>query len=287
MVHKIEYIDVFTDKLGYGNPVAVIFDADDLTDAQMQKIANWTNLSETTFIQSPSCKDADYKLRIFTPKSELPFAGHPTIGSCFAALNSNSVVPKNGKIVQECAAGLIEINISETIEFRLPKAEFTDLDQNQLRELSNILGKEIIGKASIVNVGPKWIIAEIEDDSAVLAIKPDLAKMKIFEKALGATGVTIFGKYKSSNKNESDDFIEVRSFAPSDGIEEDPVCGSGNGAVCSFMLENAIAANNFAYTARQGRAIGRNGKIFARIDSQGEIYIGGTAVLGVHGVIEI
>lgn len=282
MAHKIFYIDVFTNKFGFGNPVAVIFDADDLSTENMQRIAAWTNLSETTFIQKAENPKAHYKLRIFTPKSELPFAGHPTIGSCYAAIANDFVTPLNGKIVQECKVGLVEISIDEKIEFCLPSAQFTPLTSVQISELSAILGAKVGEGAAIVNVGPKWIIGQIENGEAVLNATPDFTAMKKFEQSISATGVTIFGKYE-----EGDDFIEVRSFAPSDNIDEDPVCGSGNGAVCAFMLKNGIVTPNFAYKARQGRAIGRDGQIFARIDEKSNIFIGGESVIGVKGLLEI
>lgn len=281
-MHKILYIDVFSEKLGFGNPVAVILDGDDLSSETMQRIAAWTNLSETTFICEPKNPAADYELRIFTPKNELPFAGHPTIGSCYAALQSGVAVPKNGKIIQECKVGLVEINVGETIEFTLPKAQFTQISQTDTQTLSDILGQEIVGAPQIVNVGPKWIIAQLPNAAKVLECTPDFAQMKILEQANKATGVTIFGKFE-----KGDDFIEVRIFAPSDGIDEDPICGSGNGSVCAYMLENNIIANGFAYQARQGRAIGRDGRIFARIDENGQIFIGGKCALGVVGTLEI
>ncbi len=280
MAHKIFYIDVFTTKFGFGNPVAVVFDADDLSQDDMQRIASWTNLSETTFIQKAEDPKAHYKMRIFTPRNELPFAGHPTIGSCYAAIANNFVTPISGKIIQECKVGLVEINIGDAIEFCLPNAQFTPLSNDEIVELSGIIGETIAHGAAIVNVGPKWIIGQLENGAAVLNAKPDFGAMKTFEKKLGATGVTIFGKFENGN-----DFIEVRSFAPSDNIDEDPVCGSGNGAVCAFMLENQIVPNEFEYTARQGRAIGRDGIINARI-LNGKIYIGGKCVIGVKGVLE-
>lgn len=281
-MRKILYIDVFTEKLGFGNPVAVVLDGDDLSTETMQRIAAWTNLSETTFICAPQNPAADYELRIFTPKNELPFAGHPTIGSCFAAIQSGYKKPENGKIIQECKVGLVEINVGETIEFALPQTKFTNLSQADTQSLSDILAQEIIGMPQIVNVGPKWIIAQLINADKVLETKPNFSKMKIFEQAKGATGVTIFGKYENA-----EDFIEVRSFAPSDGIDEDPVCGSGNGSVCAYMLENKLIAPNFSYKARQGRAINRDGQIYARIDENGQIFIGGKCVTGVTGTLEI
>ncbi len=281
-MRNIYYIDVFTEKLGFGNPVAVILNADDLDTQTMQRIAAWTNLSETTFICAPKNGDADYELRIFTPKNELPFAGHPTIGSCFAAIESGLVEPKNNKIIQECKVGLVEINVGETIEFALPKAQFSEFTNEETQNLSGLLNQEIIGSPQIVNVGPKWIIAQLANAAKVHECKPDFAKMKIFEQAKGATGVTIFGKYE-----DSEDFIEVRSYAPSDGIDEDPVCGSGNGSVCAYMLENKLIAPNFSYKARQGRAINRDGQIFARIDQNSQIFIGGKCAIGVVGTLEI
>jgi PhzF family phenazine biosynthesis protein len=281
MAHKIQFIDVFTNQFSNGNPVAVIFDADDLDTKQMQNIASWTNLSETTFICSPKNPNADYELRIFTPKSELPFAGHPTIGSCFAAINNKVAIPKNGKIIQECKVGLVEINTNNRIEFALPNAKFQDLEIPQITQLENILGEKIIGIPKIVNVGPKWITAQLSSDEVVLKTKVDYAQMAKFEKSLDATGVTIFGK-----TNKAENLIEIRSFAPSDNVLEDPVCGSGNGAVCAYLFASGQIEDNSNYISRQGRAIGRDGTIYARIENQ-QIYIGGDCVLGISGIIEI
>ncbi len=284
MAHKIYTIDVFSNQSFMGNPVAVVFDADDLTNAQMQKIANWTNLSETTFFQKAKSPLADYQLRIFTPMVELPFAGHPTLGSAYAALNKGLITKQKNIIIQECKVGLVEISLNEKIEFKLPKAKFTKLDNSQVNVLNDILATKIDENyiPTIVDVGPKWIIAKVEKHIDILKIKPNFSKMLEYEKKLGATGITIFG-----NSFDNDAQFEVRSFAPSSNINEDPVCGSGNGSVCAFMLENSIIKTNSNYIARQGRAIGRNGYINARIDENGEIYIGGDCTLSQTGEIMI
>lgn len=284
MTHKIYIIDVFTKQNFMGNPVAVVFDADDLNDNQMQQIANWTNLSETTFFQKPTSPNADYKLRIFTPMIELPFAGHPTIGSAFAAIKHGLVKSEKTKIIQECKVGLVEINLNNNIEFKLPKPNISKLSDAQINEISKFIGVpiDLDFTPSIVDVGPKWVIAKLNYGDCVLNAKPDFAKMKEFEINNKVTGITLFGLC-----GDDDAFIEVRSFAPSSNVNEDPVCGSGNGAVCAFMLENSIISNDFEYIARQGRAIGRNGYIKARINEKNEIFIGGDCTLCLIGEIMV
>jgi len=286
----IKYVDVFSDTQFSGNPVAVILNADGLTDADMQRIAGWTNLSETTFYLPPTTPDADYRLRIFTPRNELPFAGHPTLGSAHAILQAGLVSPEGNALVQECQAGLIPITVEATgttsaLSLEMPDAAFTPLTTEQAAALPAILGMNIDTSATptIVDVGPRWIVAKMADGASVLAAKPDFAAMSNFERSLGAVGITIYGLYTDGTENDGT-AIEVRSFAPSSGIEEDPVCGSGNGSVGAFRLRYQEIINGDAYLAAQGQCVGRNGRISIRAQD-GKIYVGGHAITTVDGVV--
>jgi PhzF family phenazine biosynthesis protein len=263
----------------------VVLDADGLDTAAMQRIAHWTNLSETTFILPASDTDADYRLRIFTPLSELPFAGHPTLGSAHAALEAGRAAPRDGKLIQECGVGLVEIDVSgdkpdRRLTFALPPAEVTPLEGKDIEELEAILGHGIVREASpaIVNVGAVWVVAQLPHVADLLGLEPDFVRSALFERRLGLSGISIFAAHESGDAD-----IEVRSFAPSCGIDEDPVCGSGNGSVAVFQREHGLIASGSSYTAAQGQCIGRNGRVSVAIGADGQVLVGGACVTCVDG----
>lgn len=285
MKRAYKVVDVFTSRPFLGNPVAVVLDTDGLDTAQMQAIAGWTNLSETTFVLPPSSDEADYRLRIFTPRSELPFAGHPTLGSAHAVLEAGRVAPRrSGRLIQECGIGLVELTVAQTgderrLSFALPPARLDALDKAGLAELESILGNRLKIEPAVVNVGPIWLVAHMEDADSVIGLQPDLARLADLERRLGVTGLTVFGPHRSG-----DAAIEVRTFAPSCGVAEDPVCGSGNGSVAAFLwARGLLPADGRDYLATQGRCVGRNGRIEVNVDSGGSIRIGGSCVICVEG----
>jgi PhzF family phenazine biosynthesis protein len=285
-------VDVFTAHRYQGNPVAVILDATGMDSLQMQQIANWTNLSETTFVLPPQDPAANYRVRIFTPQDELPFAGHPTLGTAHALLESGLIQASSGRLVQECAAGLIELAVSPSpggspeIAFQLPTAKFTLLDASQIDALEAIFGAAIERSfpVTLTDVGPRWTIAQLKNAEAVLAVQPDFASMAKFDLALGASGVTLFGPHQPGHSAT----YEVRSFAPSHGVNEDPVCGSGNGSVAAALLHHGrTGSHSSGYTATQGIKVGRAGHITVQYTPNGSIHIGGQSVTCVEGVIRI
>jgi len=281
-------VDAFSAEPFLGNPVAVVLDAQGLDTSGMQAIARWTNLSETTFLLPAEDPAADYRLRIFTPRSELPFAGHPTLGSAHAILEAGRFKPKDGVLVQECGMGLIRIDVDgsgtdRTITLGLPPGKIAALSGADIAELEAILGAPVerAHAPAIVDVGPVWIVARMADAETVLNLKPDFARSAAFERKLAATGITVFGKYK-----DGDTAVEVRSFAPSCGVDEDPVCGSGNGSVALFQASRGlIPAAATAYVAGQGQRVGRNGRIRISIDDTGQVKVGGACVTCVDGVL--
>jgi PhzF family phenazine biosynthesis protein len=277
-------VDAFSDRPFLGNPVAVVLDAEGLDTAAMQAIARWTNLSETTFLLPAEHPDADYRLRIFTPLSELPFAGHPTLGSAHAIIEAGRHTPKNGVLVQECGVGLIRIEVADhLITLGLPPAQIVPLAADDITELEAILKAPVMRDSppALVNVGPVWIVAQMKDAAAVLGLTPDFARSALFERRMNATGITVFGRYP-----DGDAAIEVRSFAPSCGIEEDPVCGSGNGSVAAFQISRGlIPPASTAYMATQGQCIGRNGRIHISVDKAGQISVSGVCVTCVDGTL--
>ncbi|GAA5556734.1 putative isomerase YddE [Acinetobacter schindleri] len=285
---KFKQVDVFTSKPFKGNPVAVVMDASELTTEQMQTIANWTNLSETTFVLPATDEKADYRVRIFTPNHELPFAGHPTIGTAYALIESGIISAKGNKIIQECGAGLISLSLQETLEglsisFELPEPVITPLNTIQIDHLEKILGCPIDRQLTptLVDVGARWIVAHTSDAQTVLSTKPKFSELAIHDTEMKVTGICIYGEW-------SENRIEVRSFAPSCGVNEDPVCGSGNGSVAAFIRYHTIQSTTSDSIIRssQGQALGRQGSINLTI-SDSKILVGGNAITCIEGTIKL
>jgi PhzF family phenazine biosynthesis protein len=273
-------VDVFTAVPLLGNPIAVVLDGAGLSDAEMQRFANWTNLSETTFVTPPTQTGADYAVRIWTPKSELPFAGHPTLGTAFAVLEAGLAEAKNGKLVQECAVGLVELTVpgdwrTAGLSFRLPRYSQVPVSDAGVI-MAALGGAAVIDDAPvIIDVGPHWVIAQMVCAQTVAELVPDLNAIAAYNLATGTTGVTVFAE-------DGNDLV-VRSFAPADGLIEDPVCGSGNGAVAAYRLLSGVIKDGSSYTARQGAAMGRDGYVRVRVEGD-DIHIGGMCVTCVEGM---
>ena len=277
-----QQVDVFTTVPFKGNPVAVVLDGDELSGAAMQSIAAWTNLSETTFVCAPTDPRADYRLRIFTPRRELPFAGHPTIGSAHAALRHGLKPRTEGRLVQECGKGLVDIQIDgDRLFLALPEPQFREPASPQIASVADGLriGPADIQRASIVDVGPVWFTIQLASGDAVRALAPDMGKLAALS-AMGLTGVNVFGLYPPGAGAD----LEVRSFAPGDGVPEDPVCGSGNGCVAALVRRDRVLETH-AYVASQGRCLGRDGRVAVRFDG-GTIWLGGHAVTCVEGLLQ-
>ena len=275
---KFSQVDVFTAVPFKGNPVAVVLDGEGLSDAEMQGFANWTNLSETTFVLPPSDPAADYRVRIFTPKAELPFAGHPTLGTAHAVLDEGIAAAKDGKLVQQCAVGLVELTVAGgALSFRLPRYAVNDAPGGE-EATAWIGGAALKGPAKAVDVGPVWLIAELAEIEALETLHHDPARLTAYYEQYGLTGATLFAV--------QGDRVVVRSFAPGDGIPEDPVCGSGNGAVAAYRLAQGQIGAGSAYRASQGRQLGRDGWIDIRIDGA-DIHVGGECVTCVQGQVQL
>lgn len=270
-------VDVFTRRPFFGNPVAVILDGAGLTTEEMQQIAQWTNLSETTFVLPPEDPAASYRVRIFTPRAELPFAGHPTLGTAHAVLEAGIAQPANGKLVQQCAAGLVDVAIDGDMRaFRLPR--YAEGDAPEADRLIAALGGPglLVAAPKVLDVGPRWVIGECASVEALAQLTPDLPALADYDRAHQTTGLTLFAAGPEG--------VKVRSFAPADGIAEDPVCGSGNAAVAAYRLLRGVVSDGATYQASQGRECGRDGEIHVRI-SGADIHVGGQCVTCVSGVI--
>lgn len=277
-------VSVFTSQRFDGNPVAVFFDADDLSTEEMQTISNWTNLSETTFVLKPTDPQADYRVRIFTPGEELPFAGHPTIGTCHAVLESGLAKPSpDGKVYQQCGAGIVELTVEgETIKFALPYFKISDIDSETTAAIEDSLNLDAgvcsqVAVPKLVEDGPKWLTINVASAAIVNSIQPDLGKIRQLSAKHGWTGYSIFGKYPDGS-------YEARNFAPVSGVDEDPVCGSGAGADAAFLATYSGFRGHL--NILQGRHKGRSGKISAEVKEIGgeiKISVGGSAGTHIEG----
>lgn len=279
---RFQQVDVFTAVPFQGNPVAVVFDGDQFTNDEMQRIANWTNLSETTFVCKPTTTDADYRLRIFTPRAELPFAGHPTIGSAHAVLRAGIQPRTPGRLVQECAKGLIALRVDgERIALALPTPIFLEPSVDEVVAASGALGAGVddVRQAAFVDVGPIWLTLQLADAATVVALRPSMEDLAAVTPR-GASGVVVFGFHPSGSSAD----IEVRAFAPAHGVPEDPVCGSGNGSAAAMIRRVGLLGRS-SYVAAQGQCVGRDGRVFVDYADDGTIWLGGSAVTCVEGTL--
>jgi PhzF family phenazine biosynthesis protein len=275
VTHQFRQVDVFSETPYFGNPVAVVLGADGLSDEQMQLFARWTNLSETTFLLAPRESGADYRVRIFTTAGELPFAGHPTLGSCHAWLDSGGRPAQAGQVVQECGVGLVTLRQTEAgLAFAAPPLQRSGPVEDSVADhLADLLGlsRDDIVATQWVDNGPGWVGVLLASADAVLALRPGAVDMDI--------GVA--GPYPDG----SPEAIEVRAFTPQvSGPGEDPVTGSLNASLAQWLL--ATGRVSAPYVARQGTVLGRRGLVRISSDEQGQVWVGGATVTCVSGTVE-
>lgn len=277
--HEFRQVDVFSAQPLLGNPVAVVHGADDLSDAQMQAFARWTNLSETTFLLRPTDPGADYRLRIFTIAGELPFAGHPTLGSAHAWLEAGGVAQREGVLIQECAAGLVTLAHREgRLAFAAPplrRSGPADTDTIAQIAASLRIGVEEILAAEWIDNGPGWVAAQLRDADAVLALQPDFALMASYDLDLGVVG---------THRAGAECAIEVRGFAPEVAVGEDPVTGSLNAGLAQWLIGNGTLPDS--YVASQGTVLGRAGRVHVR-HVDGEFWVGGDTATTILGQVDL
>jgi PhzF family phenazine biosynthesis protein len=277
MTRPFSQVDVFTTVPYRGNPVAVVHDADGIDPDTMLRFAQWTNLSETTFLLAPTDPAADYRLRIFTPISEIPFAGHPTIGSCHAWLEAGGGPRDPAVIVQECGSGLVRIRRSDDARLAFeepPLLRSGPVDEETLERVCTGLRipRGWIVDAQWADNGPGWVAILMESAAAVLAIDPGTVDLDI-----GVVGAYAAG---------SDAAFEVRAFFPLNGSTvEDPVTGSLNASVAGWLIRTGRATPPYLVT--QGGALGRDGRVHVSIDDAVTIWVGGDAVTCVRGEVDL
>ena len=292
-------VDVFTTQGYFGNPVAVVLDGSDIDDDAMQRFARWTNLSETTFVLPPTAPGADYRLRIFTPGGELPFAGHPTLGSCHAWLEAGGKQKSAHQIVQQCAQGLVPIRRDgERLVFGAPPSSRTAPSPTLLAKVAGALGIRAsqIVSAQLLDNGPVWLGLLLQDEATVLALQPDHRALKELRTKVGVAGIPAAKDTASplliARKNrEARAFadatgpvdLEVRVFAAAVGIEEDPVTGSFNASLAQWLIDEGHMPAQ--YVVGQGQALGRSGRVHVQRDGDGQVWIGGASVTCIDGTV--
>ena len=272
-------VDVFSHLPLLGNPVAVVHDADELSDEQMLAFARWTNLSETTFLLTPRSPDADYRLRIFTPGGELPFAGHPTLGSAHAWLEAGGRGRHADQVVQECGAGDVVVRRGERLAFAGPPLlRQGPLEGATLAQAARAVGVspvEVVDAAWIDN-GPGWLGLLLSDDAAVRACRLD-------REAAGDLRIGVVGLVAASASEEQEVAVEVRAFAPSLGVGEDPVTGSLNAGIAAWLAGSRLPTS---YVAAQGAALGRRGRVHVDVED-GVVWVGGDTLTTVVGQVAL
>lgn len=273
--HPFTQVDVFSPEPYRGNPVAVIHDAESTEDETMQRIAQWTNLSETTFVLPPTSERADYRLRIFTPTGELPFAGHPTLGSARAWLENGGLPHTAGRIVQECKAGLVELrDDGDVLAFAAPPLIRTGpIEKDYLAQIITAYGvtaEQVIGHQWVDN-GPGWAVVQFASAEEVLALEPDLSLIP--DAMVGAVGAYPEGEVHA---------FELRAFAPAANVLEDPICGSLNASVAQWLIRTGQAPER--YTVAQGARLDRAGQITISLEDE-TVWVGGAATALLSGVI--
>lgn len=276
-------VDVFGSQAYLGNPLAVVADARGLDAPQMQRFARWTNLSETTFLMAPTHPDADYQVRIFTPSCELPFAGHPTLGSCHAWLAQGGTPRSATQIVQQCALGLVRLRPDGArFAFCAPPMRRAAIDEAALAPVLTALGlpKRAVRKAQWLDNGPRWLGLLVDSAQTLLALEPNHAALQ----SLGLVGV--IGPCNSADADGSPqpgDFA-VRAFASAAGVLEDPVTGSLNGALGQWLIGEGLAPAR--YVVSQGARLQRSGLVFIE-QLEGEVWVGGNCVTCVRGTVQL
>ena len=300
-------VDVFTAEPYYGNPLAVVLDGSGLSDAQMQRFAQWTNLSETTFLLPPTSAAADYRVRIFTPGGELPFAGHPTLGSCHAWLQAGGAPKAAHDIVQECQVGLVKLRRDGArLAFAAPPLKRSNPSPALLAQVAAALGLSAsqIVAAQLLDNGPVWLGLLLDSHQTVLQLNPDHLALKNLGQKVGVAAVehaspsaALIGRSNREARafaaradaptepDATNPELEVRAFAAPIGVNEDPVTGSFNASLAQWLIAEGHAPAR--YVAAQGARLSRAGRVFIERDGVGQVWVGGESVTCIDGHVQL
>lgn len=287
MPRRYVQLDVFASRPGTGNPLGAVLDAEGLDTASMQALAAWLNLSETIFFLPPDA-GADYRIRIFTPGSELPFAGHPSVGAAWLAVTHGLATPRDGHLLQQCAAGLLPAKVlgdpkHPEIRLRSPRGRVLDASPGTLpEELAAIARTD--RAVELWNNGPSWWLIEAASAKQLRQLKPDFGAIAAWTNATSATGVALF-----ASEPEDGHQLAVRAFCPGDAVNvpEDPVTGSANALIAGRLhREGRLPGRDGRYIASQGRELSRDGRVALQVDTEGEVWIGGEVQQIIQGTLD-
>lgn len=282
-------LDVFSHLPTKGNPLAVVIDGDGLDEATMRAFARWTNLSETAFLLPPTVAEADYRVRIFTPRRELPFAGHPSVGSACVAIEAGLVDSGKTRLIQQCAAGLLPVNVERSgaervIHVQAPAARIHGVSADLRQAIAQAIHLAPADVSiNLVDNGPHWWVCDMGDAARVRALKPDLPAIAALTEQHGVIGLSVFGQEQGGSAK-----MAVRAFCPADDMPEDPVTGSVNAGIMALLAERGDRRFGFDYVASQGREVGRDGYVHVKRDTaSGAITIGGRCALVIRGEADL
>ena len=298
-------VDVFTTEPYFGNPLAVVLDGTGLSDAEMQRFAQWTNLSETTFLLPPTAATADYRVRIFTPGGELPFAGHPTLGSCHAWLQAGGAPKSSNAILQECQVGLVKLRrYGARLAFAAPALTRSNPSPALLAQVAAALGlsAQQIVAAQMLDNGPVWLGLLLDSHQTVLQLNPDHLALKNLGQKVGVAAVQpsspnaaliarsnrearAFAARSDAPATPDEPALEVRAFAAPIGVNEDPVTGSFNASLAQWLIAEGHAPTR--YVAAQGTCLGRAGRVHIEQTPDGQVWVGGESVTCVDGQVQL
>ncbi len=281
--------DVFADRPGAGNPLAVVLDADGLDDETMQAIARWTRLPETTFVLPPTSPEASYGIRIFSPRREVPFAGHPSVGTAHAVLEAGIAAPRDGLLVQQGMAGLLPLRVSgeggeRTIAVRTPKARVLEIAQPGDARLRDVLAGLPLGTLpqALMDGGRRWWLAELADEASLRAAQPDWEAIERLANATDSMGLCVFAR--------SDDpvyYLAVRAWVGAPARFEDAASGAANATLAAWLADrDALPGDGGFYRISQGREVGHDAIIELTVDANGDVWSGGRVCSVVRGEID-
>ena len=281
-------MDVFAARPGTGNALGAVIEGERFDPLRMQAFAAWTNLSETIFLLPPTTAEADYRVRIFTPRQELPFAGHPSVGAAWAAIDTGLVLPGKTRPMQECAAGLLPVEIEYGIDrwmpsVRAPRARRVGGSELAPSLLDAATRNMVIGalERALWDNGPLWWLIELADADSVRGLQPDLAAIAALTEATGAVGLAVHATDVRDGHH-----LVVRAFCPADSIPEDPVTGSAQAAIGARLASvGRTPGRDGIYVGSQGRELGRDGRVTVRVDARNDVWIGGEVQLVIRGEV--
>lgn len=285
-------LDVFADRPGAGNPLAVVLDGTGLSDDAMQAIARWTRLPETTFVFPATQPEASYRLRIFSPRREVPFAGHPSVGTAHAVLEAGLARPRDGLLIQEGIAGLLPLRVegedkSRTIAVRTPRAKVVEIADQNAAAQNALLRDALKGlpagalPPALVDGGRRWWLAELQDEASLRAASPDWAAISAFAQATDSMGICAYARAHGQPYD-----LAVRAFVGAPAVFEDAASGAANATLAAWLKsQNALPGGRDFYTVSQGREVGHDALLQLRVDADGDVWSGGQVQTVVSGHI--